>query len=117
MPGITEIGKRTGLPTGQVRGVFEAVTALCQEGQIVSIDGFGSFRVQDRKATKGTNPKTGKPIDVPAQKVMRVKFSSTLRARLNPNLVKPVAPKVEKPAAEAKPVTANPVIANPPPAK
>ena len=40
--------------------------------------GFGSFEVVQRKAREGRDPRTGKPIKIPAKKVVKFKAGSTL---------------------------------------
>ena len=54
--------------------LFAIITATLKKGDAVAISGFGSFRVVDRKARKGRNPRTGKEIQIPASKT--VKFTS-----------------------------------------
>ena len=39
------------------------------DGDKVSILGFGSFEPRERSARQGLNPKTGKPIQIPAKRV------------------------------------------------
>jgi DNA-binding protein HU-beta len=56
----------------------------CLETAIVkkkgfTILGFGSFKVVTRKGHKGRNPQTGKPIQIPAKRV--VKFTSSKKIK------------------------------------
>ena len=44
----------------------------------VALIGFGSFSVSTREARTGRNPQTGKPIDIPAKKVIKFKAGSEL---------------------------------------
>lgn len=46
--------------------------ALVSEGKL-TLTGFGTFAVSERKARTGRNPRTGEEIQIPASKV--VKFS------------------------------------------
>lgn len=46
----------------------EEVTKVLQKGDKVNITGFGIFRVSDRKAREGRNPKTGEVIQIKASK-------------------------------------------------
>jgi DNA-binding protein HU-beta len=41
--------------------------------------GFGTFSVAKRKARKGRNPKTGKPMMIPAKKVPKFSASPAFR--------------------------------------
>lgn len=116
MPGITDIAKKVGITNVQVKGVFASIVETCKAGETVSIDGFGSIRMVDRKATTASNPKTQEKVNVPAQRVLRVKFSQTLREGLNPGL-KPAKPaKPAAPAATPAPAAA-PAAPKPAPAK
>jgi len=44
------------------------ITELMKAGEKVNITGFGIFKVLDRKAREGINPKTGERIHIPASK-------------------------------------------------
>ena len=50
-----------------------------QEGDKVLISGFGTFKVNDRKARKGINPFTKEEIDIPASNAVRFKPSKSLK--------------------------------------
>ena len=59
----------------KVLGSFiDAVKSSLKKGDKVTLVGFGSFSVSQRKARKGRNPQTGKAIKIPAKKVP--KFSA-----------------------------------------
>jgi nucleoid DNA-binding protein len=42
-----------------------------KKGDAVTLVGFGTFKVQERKARKGRNPQTGAEIFIEARKVPR----------------------------------------------
>jgi len=46
--------------------LFDIVKAALKKGDAVSISGFGSFKLVQRKARKGRNPRTGKEMQIPA---------------------------------------------------
>jgi DNA-binding protein HU-beta len=48
----------------------------------VVIPGFGTFGTRKRAARKGTNPATGKKIDIPAKNYAYFKPGKTLRERV-----------------------------------
>jgi integration host factor subunit beta len=50
----------------------------------IEIRGFGSFRVKDKAARKGRNPRTGETVLVPAKKVAAFKPSNEIGDLLNP---------------------------------
>lgn len=66
-----------------VKDVFASIITRAKGGEVVSIQGFGNFRMVDRKATKARNPKTGDTFDVPATKRMKFTASKTLKNTLN----------------------------------
>ncbi len=49
----------------------EAITGYLRKGEKVNITGFGIFKVADRKARMGVNPKTGEKISIPASRKPR----------------------------------------------
>ncbi len=55
-----------------VDAVFDVITGELKSGGEVRLVGFGTFLLQDRKATTGRNPRTGETIQIKASK--RVKF-------------------------------------------
>ena len=50
-----------------------ASTDSLKKGERVALVGFGSFKVSQRKARTGRNPKTGETIPVPAKRVVKFK--------------------------------------------
>lgn len=55
-----------------------AVTKTLGAGERVSLIGFGTFSVSDRKARTGVNPVTRLPINIPATKVAKFKAGAEL---------------------------------------
>ena len=51
-----------------VNAVFEAIQKDLAEGGKVQLTGFGSFKVKERNARVGRNPKNGKAIKIAASK-------------------------------------------------
>lgn len=66
-----------------VNAVVDSITAALQKGDDVRIVGFGSFAVQQRKATKGRNPRTGEEINIPASKQPKFKAGKELKDAVN----------------------------------
>ncbi|MFD0966557.1 HU family DNA-binding protein [Seminibacterium arietis] len=52
-----------------LEATLEAITASLKSGDTVQLIGFGTFKVNERKARTGRNPQTGKEIQIPASKV------------------------------------------------
>jgi len=42
--------------------LFSIIGAALKQGDVVNFSGLGSFKIVDRKARKGRNPRTGKKI-------------------------------------------------------
>lgn len=61
-----------------LEAVVEATTSALQQGDRVSLVGFGSFSVIQKNARTGRNPQTGKEIKIPAKKVVKFKAGSDL---------------------------------------
>ena len=49
----------------------------------VEIRGFGSFKLKNRRAREGRNPKTGAPVHVKAKKVPFFKAGKELKERVD----------------------------------
>lgn len=49
--------------------VLSSITEALERGGSVSLVGFGTFKVAERKARKGRNPQTGEEIDIAASRV------------------------------------------------
>ena len=50
--------------------IFESIVGTLNKGEKIELRGFGSFRVRERDARKGRNPKTGEAVNIPASSVM-----------------------------------------------
>ncbi len=75
---VEKIYAKAGLPTKTLaENALDAVIASVREalvsGESVTLTGLGTFKVADRAARKGRNPRTGAEINIPASKV--AKFS------------------------------------------
>ena len=62
-----------------VNATFEAIKSSLKKGQKVSLIGFGSFVIRNRKARQGRNPKTGETIQIKARKVPAFQAGSGLK--------------------------------------
>ena len=60
-----------------LKAALAAIQAEVKKGNVVRLVGFGTFKTVQRKATVKKNPKTGKPVNVPAKKVAKAKLSKT----------------------------------------
>ncbi len=62
-----------------VDGFLATISYALATGDSVTLRGFGSFRVVNRRARSGINPKTGKAMNVPPHKAPVFKASKDLR--------------------------------------
>src|SRR5262249_458777 len=63
--------------------MFESVIKALRAGDKLEVRGFGSFRVRQRNARVGRNPKTGDKVEVPAKRVPYFKPSKELKDLIN----------------------------------
>ena len=61
-----------------VEAFVSTVTKALQEGDKVSLIGFGTFSVAERSARTGINPSTKATITIPAKKVTKFKPGAEL---------------------------------------
>jgi DNA-binding protein HU-beta len=57
-----------------VEATFEAISTTLRKGGEVKIAGFGNFKVINRAAREGRDPRSGQPVKIAASK--RPKFSA-----------------------------------------
>jgi integration host factor subunit beta len=63
--------------------VFESIIESLNQGEKIELRGFGSFRVRERGARRGRNPKTGDPVSIPAKRVPYFKPGKELKELIN----------------------------------
>ncbi|MDD5218874.1 MAG: HU family DNA-binding protein [Candidatus Omnitrophica bacterium] len=74
----TELSKSKAWET--LNATFDAIKGSLKKGQKVSLVGFGSFVVRQRKARMGRNPKTGETIQIKARKVPAFSAGTELKS-------------------------------------
>ena len=80
--------------------VTDSITQAIRKGDKVTLIGFGTFSVANRKARKGRNPRTGKEIKIAAKKVPKFSAGAVLKAAASGKAI--VAKPKAKKAAKAK---------------
>ncbi|MBZ4642702.1 MAG: integration host factor subunit beta [Deferribacteres bacterium] len=65
-----------------VNGVFSSIKDTLKNGGKVEIRGFGSFKVRQKSAKTGRNPKTGEKVQVPAKKIPYFKPGKEIKEQL-----------------------------------
>ena len=82
---VNAIAEKTGMTKVAAKDAMNATFATIQEqlnkGEKVSLIGFGTFNVVERKARTAKNPQTGKAVKVPAKKVAKFKAGANLIAQ------------------------------------
>jgi len=63
--------------------VLSSITTALKKGDTVTLVGFGSFKVTQRKARKGRNPQTGEEIDIKASKAPKFTPGKALKEAVN----------------------------------
>ena len=68
-----------------VKMILEYMSQILSAGERIEIRGFGTYKIINRKARIGRNPKNSDIIQVPAKKAIRWKMSKVLFNQLNKN--------------------------------
>lgn len=71
---MTKIGAERAL-----NALLEAAYEALVKQEKVILTGFATFTVEDRKARKGRNPRTGKEINIPATKGVKFRVGKELK--------------------------------------
>ena len=79
--------------------VLSSITTALKKKNAVTLVGFGTFKVDKRKARKGRNPQTGKEIKIAAKKVPKFSAGATLKAAASGKAA-PAKPKAKKAPAK-----------------
>lgn len=61
---------------------LDNIVKALQKGQKVTLLGFGTFSVQERKARTGRNPKTGEVINVSASRAPKFTAGKALKSAI-----------------------------------
>lgn len=90
---IDIVAQGTGLTKVETSAVIDGFLATINyalaTGDSVTLRGFGSFRVVERKGRSGTNPKTGRPMIVPPHKSPVFRASKDLRRAVDAGVENP----------------------------
>ncbi|MGQ9617715.1 MAG: HU family DNA-binding protein [Candidatus Aminicenantia bacterium] len=83
---VTKIAKDSGITKAQAtkatNSLLNTIEKALKGGQKVTFVGFGTFKVVERKARNGRNPKTGEVIKIPKKKVPKFIPGKRLRERI-----------------------------------
>ena len=80
---VEEVSNQTGLTKKTSREAVDVITSVVTDalvgGEKVTLVGFGTFQIMERKARTGRNPQTGGIIQIPAKKVPKFRPEKDLR--------------------------------------
>jgi len=81
------IARATGLTqtdtAAVIDGFIEAVSSALEKGERVEIRGFGTFKVVQRAARTGRNPRAGTHVEIPPRSAPMFKPSREMRVRVD----------------------------------
>lgn len=84
---IKHIATQAGLSQAQATAALQAVETgvinTLANGDEVALVGFGTFKVNNRAARTGRNPKTGEELQIAASKVPTFKAGKAFKEALN----------------------------------
>ena len=66
-----------------VTATIDVITETLQKGEKVSLVGFGTFEVRERKERQGRNPQTREPMTIPASKLPAFSAGKALKDSVN----------------------------------
>ena len=83
---VAEVADQTGLTKRisreAVDAIVSAITDSLAREERVTLVGFGTFQVMERKARRGRNPQTRETIHIPAKKVPKFRPGKGLREKV-----------------------------------
>lgn len=65
-----------------VAATIDSIAGALKKGKHVQLIGFGTFKVVNRKARLGVNPKTGEKIKIKASKTVKFAAGKELKSKL-----------------------------------
>jgi len=84
---FAEVAKAADLPKKDseiiVNTVLKSIVDALHRGEKIELRGFGSFRLRNRRARTGRNPKTGEKVQVPAKRIPYFKPGRELKELIN----------------------------------
>jgi len=106
---ITAVSNEAGLTKilaeKAIKATFGAISNELATGGNITLIGFGTFSINEKKARIGKNPQTGASINIAAKKVAKFKPGKALATLVNPVVEEAPAPEPvpEAPAPEPIP--------------
>jgi len=83
---IEEVANNVGITKKETGNIIDAtvetITNTLSKGEKVTLVGFGTFQIMERKARRGMNPQTREAIQIPAKKVPKFRAGKNLREKI-----------------------------------
>lgn len=83
---ISEVSGEVGITKKETQNVLDAMTEVIthtlSKAEKVTLVGFGTFQIVNRKARRGVNPQTRETIQIPAKKMPKFVAGKTLKERV-----------------------------------
>lgn len=83
---VSEVTGEVGITKKETQNVLDAMTEVIThtlaKGEKVTLVGFGTFQVVNRKARRGVNPQTRETIQIPAKKMPKFVAGKTLKEKV-----------------------------------
>ncbi len=84
---IDAAAQSTGLSKGEMSkaldSILDSISGAVQQGDRVSLSGFGTFERRDRAARTGRNPQTGEQLQVAASRAPAFKPAKAFKDAVN----------------------------------
>lgn len=84
---ISEVSGEVGITKKETQNVLDAMTKVIthtlSKGEKVTLVGFGTFQIVNRKARRGVNPQTRETIQIPAKKTPKFVAGTTLKEKVS----------------------------------
>lgn len=84
---INTVAQKTDLPKTLISKIIDTVIETIEDavarGESVTLVGFGTFSLIERKERRGRNPRTGETMVIPARKDVKFKAGKRFKERLS----------------------------------
>ena len=64
-----------------INALFDTIRTTLASGEDVKLSGLGNFTLREKRARPGRNPKTKKPVEIKARRVVTFRASQLVREK------------------------------------
>ncbi len=80
---VSEEANTTRKAAGEaINAVLEGIASSLEQEDSISLIGFGSFKIVERSAREGRNPRTGEKLHISASKAVKFTAGKALKQRV-----------------------------------